>query len=532
MNKQRVQGILSQLRESVHGKDEIIAVSFLGALAGLNTFLLGPPGTAKSLIARRITSAFESGNYFELLMNKFTTPEEVFGPIKLSELKHDNYVRKTEGYLPEADVAFLDEIWKANSAILNTLLTIINEKKFKNGSGEPKKVPLKVLISASNETPQEGHGLEALYDRFAIRLKVDPIRDWVLFEKIIEQAPANPKAEIEDRVTNDDLEYWDLAIDETSLAKDTKLIIHQIRERISKHNDERNDTEKPIYISDRHWQKAARLLKAHAFFCDRDETNLVDIFLLRHCLWSDENERLIIENIISDVVSQNGFASKESYNNLEKASSKVCADIKKKLLYSATANEDIVDYEVIQRKKYITSTIDCKEDYPRYGKSAFKLKLFVPFASRGTDRDFHPLGEKRTELKQITCNFKRKRNSYTISIQKHTIRRPRQVEFKKTLENPIRRRTGDDLYKKKISKQQYTALERAMTRLLNDIDHAASELRKEQSELITRIDTPFVSEETRQLIMTSLNEQIEHISTLRESTQASNAIIKQSKTLQ
>ena len=161
MEKKRIAGILSKLNDGVYGREEVIAIAFLGAIAGLNTFLLGPPGTAKSMIARRISSVFKSDQYFELLMHRFSTPEEIFGPIKLSELKKDNYERETAGYLPTADLAFLDEIWKANSAILNTLLMIINEKQFKNGNKQPEDVPLKVLIAASNETPPPGQSLEA-----------------------------------------------------------------------------------------------------------------------------------------------------------------------------------------------------------------------------------------------------------------------------------------------------------------------------------------------------------------------------------
>ena len=131
--QEQIGKVLDRLQDGLLERDEVIKIAFLGALAGENIFLYGPPGVAKSLISRRIASAFGSTNYFEYLMQKFSTPEDVFGPISLSELKKDNYIRKVEGYLPKADFAFLDEIFKANPAILNTLLTIINEKIFKNG---------------------------------------------------------------------------------------------------------------------------------------------------------------------------------------------------------------------------------------------------------------------------------------------------------------------------------------------------------------------------------------------------------------
>ena len=120
--KKRITKIVEILNKGIHEREETIAVSFLAALSGQNIFLFGPPGTAKSLIARRLSHAFETNSYFEYLMHRFSTPEEVFGPVSITELKKDNFVRKTEGFLPQSDFAFLDEIWKSSPSILNTLL--------------------------------------------------------------------------------------------------------------------------------------------------------------------------------------------------------------------------------------------------------------------------------------------------------------------------------------------------------------------------------------------------------------------------
>lgn len=145
----RIETILKQLNIGIYEREEELSVALLAALCGQNTFLLGPPGTAKSLISRRLSQAFATTSYFEYLMHRFSTPEDVFGPVSLSELKKDNYVRKTQDFLPTAVFAFLDEIFKSSPAILNTLLTIINEKTFRNGP-QVVKVPLKALISAAN----------------------------------------------------------------------------------------------------------------------------------------------------------------------------------------------------------------------------------------------------------------------------------------------------------------------------------------------------------------------------------------------
>jgi len=179
--KARITAIIENLNQGIHERNEVIAVSFLAAFSDQNIFLFGPPGTAKSLIARRLSHAFETTHYFEYLMQRFSTPEEVFGPVSITELKKDNYKRKTKGFLPQSDFAFLDEIWKSSPAILNTLLTIINEKLFRNGT-ETESVPLKALIAASNETPPQGQGLEALYDRFLVRLYIPPMEGKEKFE--------------------------------------------------------------------------------------------------------------------------------------------------------------------------------------------------------------------------------------------------------------------------------------------------------------------------------------------------------------
>jgi MoxR-like ATPase len=132
-----------------------------------NIVIIGPPGTAKTLVAERIAKMIgKKKSYFYALLNRFSTPEELFGPISITQLKQDKLIRKTKGFLPQSTVSVLDEIFKASTAILNCLLKVLNERKF-SYDGEEESIPLQLVIAASNECPQSG--LTALYDRFLIR---------------------------------------------------------------------------------------------------------------------------------------------------------------------------------------------------------------------------------------------------------------------------------------------------------------------------------------------------------------------------
>lgn len=167
--------MLAELERGLLQRDVAARALLLAALAGEHVLLLGPPGTAKSELARRLQRLLPGAHYFERLLTRFTVPEELFGPLSLRALEEDRYERLTEGYLPAAEVAFLDEVFKANSAILNTLLGILHERQFDNGS-QRLPVPLVTLVGASNEQPQDD-SLLAFYDRFLLRVPVQPVDD-------------------------------------------------------------------------------------------------------------------------------------------------------------------------------------------------------------------------------------------------------------------------------------------------------------------------------------------------------------------
>src|SRR5271165_6434492 len=185
------QGKIARIREELNAqffeRGELIDGALCALLSAHHVLIIGPPGTAKSMLAEELCQRIEGASYFQWLLTKFTTPEEIFGAVSLKALEQDDYRRVTTHKLPEAHIAFLDEIFKANSSILNALLTIINERIFHNGR-ERIPVPLITMFGASNELPDEDE-LTALYDRFMLRFMADYITEEHGFIKMLE-APA------------------------------------------------------------------------------------------------------------------------------------------------------------------------------------------------------------------------------------------------------------------------------------------------------------------------------------------------------
>lgn len=306
--KLRITQLLGQLNERVFGKEHVVALSLLSAVAGESIFLLGPPGVAKSMVARRLKLAFHHAESFEYLMSRFSTPDELFGPVSISKLKEgDTYERVTAGYLPSATVVFLDEIWKAGPAIQNTLLTIVNEKTFRNGQSVVR-VPLKGLVAASNELPAVGQGLEALWDRFLLRVLVTGVEDLSDFDRMIASADeSEPCISPGLSITDEEYESWQQCIAGVKIPYAVFEVIHLLKEKIEDYNrrlQNEESGEPPLYVSDRRWKKLVKLLRTSAFLNGSDAIRLTDCMLLAHCLWNDVSQMDAVGEMLEEAIRQ------------------------------------------------------------------------------------------------------------------------------------------------------------------------------------------------------------------------------------
>ncbi|MCV3479463.1 BspA family leucine-rich repeat surface protein [Campylobacter sp. CNRCH_2015_1657] len=294
----KIQSIIQELNKGLLERDEVIKLVLLAFFSGKSIFLYGPPGTAKSMIARRSALAFgEDNHFFTYLMNRFSTPEEVFGPIDIKALKENKLKRVTKGYLPCANFAFLDEIWKSSPAILNTLLTIINEKIYKDGEDNIE-VPLYGLICASNEFPATNQGLEALYDRMLIRYEVLPLEQRESFENLLRNK--SEKIMIKNHFQAEELQKILIESENVEFPDEAMEILLNIKSDIELHNQNLEDIDELIYISDRRYKSVAELLAVCAYLNDRKEILPIDLALLEHCLWSNEKDKKIIKQILQE----------------------------------------------------------------------------------------------------------------------------------------------------------------------------------------------------------------------------------------
>lgn len=273
--------------------------SLLAVLSGENLLFLGPPGTAKTQLAKNICQSIEGGNFFNYLLTSFSTPEELFGPLSLKALEEDEFRRKIDGCLPTAHIALLDEIFKASSAILNSLLTILNEHKYHNGK-ELVDVPLLSVFGASNEFPDENESLEALYDRFLFRYRLAYIQDEENFRNLLFRS----SGEFEPAASLKVSAIYELRARAKNLPvdPDVEIIITELRKSLQLQE---------IEISDRRWKKVIQVLKVAACGSGCPAVDRTMVLLLQHMLWNLSEERETIRKNVFEFAISGGISTEK-----------------------------------------------------------------------------------------------------------------------------------------------------------------------------------------------------------------------------
>ncbi|SFC93677.1 AAA family ATPase [Flavobacterium phragmitis] len=292
----KLNAVLKHIKDTFVGKNEIIDLLGIGLLARENAFLLGPPGTAKSAIVRSLSKGIEGDKNFEYLLTRFTEPNEIFGPFDIRKLKEGELITNTDGMMPEASMVFLDEIFNANSAILNSLLMALNEKIFRRGK-ETKKLPALMFVGASNLMPED-ESLNALLDRFLIRIKCDYVEPdllhqvllagWKLEGSVTEEVPTISADEVRE------LQKLCRQVDLSATRNEYVDIIHSLRNT-------------GIKVSDRRAVKLQNLIAASALMCGRKESIVSDFWVLKY-IWDNEEQIEILEGIINKIIEKDTSA--------------------------------------------------------------------------------------------------------------------------------------------------------------------------------------------------------------------------------
>ncbi len=442
--EERIEYILKYLNSGLFEKEEAIRLSLLALIAGESLFFIGPPGTAKSMIARRMQKVFKENNtmnYFEYLLNEFSTPDEIFGPVSLKELEQDNYKRIINGYMPNANIVFLDEIWKAGPAILNTLLTIINEKKFHNGN-TIEEVPLLALIAASNELPENDRGLEALWDRFIIRVKVDTIENEESFIKMISESQNNdifPSEKIKQYlITKKELQYFQQEIEKVQIPNTVKQVIIAIKKELTNiNNQKKSKEEEKFYISDRRWKKIIHILRTSAFLNGRDAVDLMDVSLIRYCIWGTNKQIETSKQIVTKLIQEYGLECVTAIDDINEQIEE----------FKDNINNTWYVKEIITGKEPEPIIKELRDDY-REKEECYQVKdnlnkiyyIAVNKNSRRSDRwtDYYNLYDENQKYEDYVQLEKKTPKTLSIDSKKYSIQfTPEKKSQEKTIKNKV-----------------------------------------------------------------------------------------------
>lgn len=504
--KVRMEKLVDSLNEGLHERREHVAVALLAALSGQNIFLLGPPGTAKSLLARRLSSIFNlednSDSYFEYLMHRFSTPEDIFGPVSIAGLKEDKYTRKIKGFLPSARFAFLDEIWKSGPAVLNTLLTIINEKKFRNGA-ELCDVPLKTLIAASNETPPEGQGLEALYDRFIVRLYSPPIKKVENFEKFLqEKAVADCAACNEFFIHQEEWDKWLKGMREVRVSPETMTVIRVIRLRLAERGDPESmeqEEKSKVYVSDRRWKKAVSLLQAGAYFCGRTTTNLADTMLLCHCLWTTVENKEEVIRVVTESVRESGFVTDLDSSDIVEKKENLRKEINSELFHTENVYETT---KLGGEEKYFQGKVK------RGNHGDDWIDFYIPEKQIRLRKEFRPVDADEEQIEWLLCAWKKK-CFFVKSADGGGVMSPDNKDWSENISFTPKVLFKKGARNKSVNPRLIDDLRKSVKEISKELDDVIQDIERKKNDFEAEMDSPFISASDKCVAMEGINDQLQ-----------------------
>lgn len=335
----KFQNFRSSLNNSTLEREEIVDGLLATLLSKQNAFLLGEPGTGKSDLVRNLCGGIEGANYFGYLLTPTTDPSEVFGPVAVTKLLKDEYTRDTDGYLPSAHIAFLDELFRGSSAILNSLLTLLNERTFNNGK-QNVQTPIQSIIAATNTWAEE-ESLQAFADRFLFRPTVKKLRK-PASKALLDQwaAGIQPRPEVGCHLTLDELSQLQTAAADIKLSDQFLTKFGSVWEMLE---------QRSISISDRRRVQIIKFLKAWALVQGDDELSPEHMHnSIIHIVYQTEEDK----DIICSVLEQEIPTAERILNDARRAATGIMAEysaVHQKHQYNSVS--DLNDF-VIQVRKF------------------------------------------------------------------------------------------------------------------------------------------------------------------------------------